>query len=229
MKKRMNSKTAAPAALLLAIALFCAPQAGLSARDRFVPPDVTSASEIPYPVEVLASGLVTLALNISIAGQPPDVQVLRDIPGLTSLTSSIVKGWSYTPGKLDGNGAPSTITVEVVFNPGDALNQNLKVAPVAASTPPFPSGYLPPEIAVASFAVYQPNSVGVGTVVLDVTIDKYGAVKKTDVIRDVPSLTPEAIAAVKRWTINPATFNGKAIVSKLVVAFVFRSPTMTTR
>jgi hypothetical protein len=229
MKKRMNSKTAAPAALLLAIALFCAPQAGLSARDRFVPPDVTSASEIPYPVEVLASGLVTLALNISIAGQPPDVQVLRDIPGLTSLTSSIVKGWSYTPGKLDGNGAPSTITVEVVFNPGDALNQNLKVAPVAASTPPFPSGYLPPEIAVASFAVYQPNSVGVGTVVLDETIDKYGAVKKTDVIRDVPSLTPEAIAAVKRWTINPATFNGKAIVSKLVVAFVFRSPTMTTR
>lgn len=225
----MNSKTAAPAALLLAIALFCAPQAGLSARDRFVPPDVTSASEIPYPVEVLASGLVTLALNISIAGQPPDVQVLRDIPGLTSLTSSIVKGWSYTPGKLDGNGAPSTITVEVVFNPGDALNQNLKVAPVAASTPPFPSGYLPPEIAVASFAVYQPNSVGVGTVVLDVTIDKYGAVKKTDVIRDVPSLTPEAVAAVKRWTINPATFNGKAIVSKLVVAFVFRSPTMTTR
>src|SRR5215472_4487046 len=80
MKKRMNSKTAAPAALLLAIALFCAPQAGLSARERFVPPDVTSASEIPYPVEVLASGLVTLALNISIAGQPPDVQVLRDIP-----------------------------------------------------------------------------------------------------------------------------------------------------
>ena len=65
--------------------------------------------------------------------------------------------------------------------------------------------------------------------VLDVTIDKYGAIKKTDVIRDVPSLTPEAIAAVKRWTINAATFNGKAIASKLVVAYVFRSPTMSTR
>ena len=98
-----------------------------------------------------------------------------------------------------------------------------------AKPPPFPAGYLPPEVAVGSFALYQPNSVGVGTVVLDVTIDKYGAVKKTDVIRDVPSLTPEAIAAVKRWTINAATFNGKAIASKLVVAYVFRSPTMTTR
>jgi Gram-negative bacterial TonB protein C-terminal len=229
MKTKTQSKPIAPAALLLGIVLFCAPQAGISARDRFVPPEVTSASDIPYPVEVLASGLVTLALNISVAGQPPTVQVLRDIPGLTSLTSSIVKGWSYAPGKLDGNPAPSTITVEVVFNPGDSLNQNLKMSPVAPTPPPFPAGYLPPEVAVGSFALYQPNSVGVGAVVLDVTIDKYGAVKKTDVIRDVPSLTPEAIAAVKRWTINPATFNGKAIISKLVVAFVFRSPTMTTR
>jgi hypothetical protein len=225
----MKSKAIAPASLLLGIVLFCAPQAGLSARDRFVPPDITSASEIPYPVEVLASGLVTLALNISVTGQPPDVQVLRDIPGLTSLTSSIVKGWSFTPGKLDGNATPSTITVEVVFNPGDSLNQSMKIPPVAPTPPPFPAGYLPPEVSVGSFALYQPNSVGVGTVVLDVTIDKYGTVKKTDVIRDVPSLTPEAIAAVKRWTINPATFNGKAIISKLVVAFVFRSPTMTTR
>jgi hypothetical protein len=225
----MKSKAIAPASLLLGIVLFCAPQAGLSARDRFVPPDITSASEIPYPVEVLASGLVTLALNISVTGQPPDVQVLRDIPGLTSLTSSIVKGWSFTPGKLDGNATPSTITVEVVFNPGDPLNQSMKIPPVAPTPPPFPAGYLPPEVSVGSFALYQPNSVGVGTVVLDVTIDKYGTVKKTDVIRDVPSLTPEAIAAVKRWTINPATFNGKAIISKLVVAFVFRSPTMTTR
>ncbi len=229
MQMRMNSKPIAPAALLLGLALFCAPQAGLSARDRFVPPDITSASEIPFPVEVVASGLVTLGLNISVTGQPPDVQVLRDIPGLTSLTSSIVKTWSYTPGKLDGNPSPSTITVEVVFNPGDSLNQSMKIAPVAPTPPPFPAGYLPPEVSVGSFALYQPNSVGVGTVVLDVTIDKYGAVKKTDVIRDVPSLTPEAIAAVKRWTINPAKFNGKAIISKLVVAFVFRSPTMTTR
>ena len=229
MKMRMQAKPIAPAALLLSIALFCAPQASISARDRFVPPDITSASEIPFPVEVVASGLVTLALNISVTRQPPDVRVLPDIPGLTSLTSSIVKGWSYTPGKLDGNPTPSTITVEVVFNPGDSLNQSMKIPPVAPTPPPFPAGYLPPEVSVGSFALYQPNSVGVGAVVLDVTIDKYGAVKKTDVIRDVPSLTPEAIAAVKRWTINPATFNGKAIVSKLVVAFVFRSPTITTR
>ena len=229
MKMRMKSKTGAPAALLLAIALFCAPRAGVSARDRFVPPDVTSAGEIPYPVEVVASGLVTLSVNLSATGQPDSVHVLRDIPALTSVAAALVKTWTYTPGKLDGNPAPSTITIEVVFNPGNTLNENLKIGPVAPTPPPLPKGYLPPEVAVASYADYPVNSVGIGAVVLDAAVDKYSQVKKVSLLRDVPSLSPEAIATVKRWTINPATFSGKPIPSKLIVAFVFRSPTMTTR
>lgn len=229
MKMKMKSKPIAPAALLLGIVLFCAPQASLSARDRFVPPDVTSATDIPYPVEVLAAGLVTLSVNVSASGQPEKVQVLRDIPGLTSVAASLVKTWSYAPGKLDGNPVPSTITIEVVFNPGDTLNENLKVGPVAPAPSPLPKGYLPPEIAVASYVAYPVNSVGIGAVVLDAAVDKYSQVKKVDLLRDVPSLSPEAIATVKRWTINPATFSGKPIASKLIVAFVFRSPTMTTR
>ena len=121
------------------------------------------------------------------------------------------------------------MNVEVVFNPGNSLNQSMTVPPVAPTPPPFPAGYLPAEVAVGSFASYPVNSVAVGTVVLDVTVSKDGTLKNVAVIRDVPSLTSGAMAAVKRWTINPATFNGKAIISKLVVAFVFRSPTMTTR
>ena len=216
-----RSKRPAAAILLLGIALLGAPRAGLSGRDRFVPPSLTKASDIPYPVEVVATGLVTLSANLSVTGQPPTVQVLRDIPGLTSVASSIVTAWTYSPGKLDGNPSPSTINIEVVFNPSSTLNQNLQVQPVAAA-PPFPAGYLPAEIAVASFASSPATSAGWGAVVLDVTIDKYGSVKKVDTIRDVPSLTPEAIDTLKRWTINPAKFNGKAIESKLVVAFVFR-------
>jgi hypothetical protein len=229
MKTKMKSKTIAPSALLLGIALFCAPRAGVGAKDRFVPPDVTTATDIPYPVEVLASGLVTLSVNVSASGQPDNVQVLRDIPGLTSVAASLVKTWSYAPGKLDGNPAPSTITIEVVFNPGDTLNENLKIGPVAPTPPPLPKGYLPPEIAVASYVAYPVNSVGIGAVVLDAAVDKYSQVKKVDLLRDVPSLSPEAIATVKRWTINPATFSGKPIPSKMIVVFVFRSPTMTTR
>ena len=65
--------------------------------------------------------------------------------------------------------------------------------------------------------------------VLDVTIDEHAEIKKVGVIRDVPSLTPAAIAAVKGWTINAATFNGKAITSRLVVAYVFSWPKQKPR
>jgi hypothetical protein len=65
------------------------------------------------------------------------------------------------------------------------------------------------------------------TALLDVTVDNSGRVKKIGVIRDVPSLTPEAIAAVRGWTIEPATLLSKAITSKLIVAFVFRPPNIS--
>jgi outer membrane biosynthesis protein TonB len=72
------------------------------------------------------------------------------------------------------------------------------------------------------------NSVATGTVVLDLTVGKSGEVKKLIPIRPVPSLTSAAISAVQKWTINAATFHGKAIASKIVIAFVFRLPTVTT-
>jgi Gram-negative bacterial TonB protein C-terminal len=227
---RMKSKPITPAAALLCVALLvsmamlAAPRAGVAGGERFVPPSLTHANDLPYPVEVAASGLVTVSLTLSGTDHPPTVQVLRDIPDLTPIVTSFVKYWIYSPGILDGKAAPSTINIEVVFNPPDALNQNLQMTPVSPTTPPAPAGYLPAEVAVGTFAASPRTGPQTGAVVLAVTIDKYGQVKKVDTIRDVPSLTQEAIDTVKRWTINPATFHGKAIASQLVVAFVFRVP-----
>jgi hypothetical protein len=217
-----------PAIVMISIALLTAPRAGV-AKDRFIAPDITAAGQIPYPVEVVGAGLVTVSVNLDASGHATGVQVLRDIPGLTSLVSSLVKDWTYSPAKLDNSAVPSTINIEVVFNPGDILNQTLKIPPVAPSTPPLPQGYLPAEVAVGSYASYPINSVANDTVVLDVLLDKFGGAKRIDPVRDIASLTPEASAAIKRWTINAATFNQKAIPSKLVVAYVFRSPAIATR
>jgi TonB-like protein len=213
---------------LAALLLFClgiaSTMPGASGESHFVPPDITAASEIPYPVENVASGLVSVSVNLSATGQVQDVQVVRDVPGLTSIVTSIVSAWTFVPGKLDGKAVPSTISVQVIFNPSVPQNQPLQVQPANLVTPPNPPGYITPEIAAASYATYPPNSVGQGAVVLDVLIDKYSEVKKPVAIRPVPSLTPAAIAAVKTWTVNPATFNEKKMDAKMVVAFVFRRP-----
>jgi hypothetical protein len=153
------------------------------------------------------------------------VQVLRDIPSLTSPAVAAVKSWTYLPARLDGGPVPSTLNVSVVFNPANPQTQTLTLAPVQPTPPPMPPGYLPPEIAAATYSNYPINSVAKGAVVLDVTIDKTGKTRKPSPVRSVPSLTSLATDALNGWTVNAATFQQKSIPSKLIVAFVFRPPT----
>jgi hypothetical protein len=214
--------------LLLACAGLTTTTTGVSGDSHFVPPDITAATDIPYPIDNIASGLVSISINLTAAGQLQSVQIVRDIPGLTSAVTNAVNSWTFTPGKLDGKAVPSTINVQVIFNGGAVGSQNLPVQPGSLVTPPNPPGYFPPEISAVSFAGYPPNSLATGAVVLDLSIDKYSEVKKPTPIRPVASLTSAAIAALKTWTVNPATFNGKKLDAKLVVAFVFRSPNIST-
>jgi Gram-negative bacterial TonB protein C-terminal len=226
-RMRQNSKLMLAVLLLVCIG-FAATRTEVSAGSHFVPPDITAASDVPYPIDNVASGLVSIAVNLTAGGQVQNVQAVRDIPGLTAVVSNAVNTWTFSPGKLDGNAVPSTINVQVLFNPGTVQNQNLQLSPGALVTPPIPPGYMPPQMSQVSYAVYPPNSVATGAVVLDLLINKYSEVKKVTPIRLVPSLTEAAIAAVKTWTVNPATLNEKKLDAKLVVAFVFRSPTIST-
>jgi len=224
---RQNSKLIL-AALLLVYVGFAATRSVVSAGEHFVPPDITTASDIPYPFDNIASGLVSLSVNLTAAGQVEGVQEARGVPGLTAVATNAVSRWTFSPGKLDGAAVPSTIIVHVIFTPGALQSQNLPLQPGALVTPPLPSGYEPPQMAQASYAVYPPNSVATGTVVLGLLINKFSEVKEVTPIRSVASLTEAASAAVKNWTVNPATLNEKKLNAKVIVAFVFRSPSNST-
>jgi len=216
------------AALLLVYVGFAATRNEVSAGSHFVSPDITAASDIPYPIDNIASGLVSLSVNVAAGGQVQNVEVVRGVSGLSAVATNAVSTWSFSPGKLDGVAVPSTISVQVVFNPGALQDQNLPLPPGALVTPPLPPGYDPPQMAQSTYAVYPANSVATGTVVLDLVINKFSEAKTVTAIRSVPSLTEAAIAAVKSWTVNPATLNEKKLNAKLIVAFVFRSPTNST-
>ncbi len=224
---KQNSVIVILVALLICLALE-SPNSGFARSHELVTPDVSRASDIPYPIDTMASGIVTLSLYLGAAGQVQNVQALRDIPSLTNPANIAVNSWTFTPATLEGSPVPSTLNVSVVFNPGNLQNQSLNLPPVQATTAPDPPGFLPPEIAAASYAAYPVNSVATGAVVLDVTVDKRGQITKVTVIRGVPALTSQAITAVKTWTIDPATFNGRAVTAKVIVAFVFRSPSITS-
>ena len=200
----------------------------VGAASHLVPPNVTSVVDIPYPINSVGAGLVSLAANLSPSGRLQSAQVLRDIPGLTSQAVAAVDQWSFSPARTESGPVPSILNIAIVFNPGNPQQQSLQFAPALPIQTPNPPGYAPPEVSTGVWASYPVNSIGAGAVVLSVSIDAHGSIKKVDVIRGVPSLTGPAIAALKKWTITPATYQGQAIKSRIVVAFVFRTPTITT-
>jgi len=195
---------------------------------KFAPPAVMAAGDIPYPPASIASGVVTLTVNLDAAGKVESVQVLRDIASLTDPAVMAIKAWTFTPGKLDGSPVPSSINISVVFNPAVLQTHSLSLPAVQPSLPPNPPGYLPPEISAASYATYPPNGVATGAVVLSVLVGESDQVQKVSTVRAIPSLTSQAIAAVNRWSFNAGTFQGKAMHSSLIIAFVFRSPTVVS-
>jgi TonB family protein len=192
---------------------------------QYVPPNIRSASNIPYPVNTLAAGAVSLLLNLDSNAQIQNMQVLRDFPSLTSSVQNAVTTWTFTPAALKGNPVPSEISLTVIFNifnpAGGAAYQSL-VLPPPQSTDPDASQFTPPQITQASFANYPAASVAQGTVVLDVTIGRAGQPKQIRVVNDLPTLTQQAVSAVKTWGFNAATIRGQPIPAQMIIAFVFQ-------
>ena len=57
----------------------------------FQPPSITSAVNITYPTNVMKPGTVTLQANLDNSGDVQNLDVLRDLPQLTSVASAAVK------------------------------------------------------------------------------------------------------------------------------------------
>src|SRR5262245_28814727 len=74
---------------------------------------------------------------------------------------------------------------------------------------------------------YPVNSVGEGTVVMNLRIDAAGRVENVLVVRPEPSLTETAVRAVRQWAFAPAIRGGRVVPSSVVVAIVFQRPVLS--
>jgi Gram-negative bacterial TonB protein C-terminal len=71
-----------------------------------------------------------------------------------------------------------------------------------------------------------PTVAGGGEVLLEVSVDVEGAVFNTRVLRHTPPFTDLLRQAVRQWRFQPAVEDGRAVPSRLLVAGVFRPPTL---
>jgi TonB family protein len=193
---------------------------------HFVPANVSKAGDIPYPTSSLDAGVVTLSVQVDKTGQVLGVGILRNISSVSGTAAEAVRSWTYSPAMRDGKPVASTLTINIVYDPGFLGADNIplpppsQVQPISTKDPAF----FPAQLNTATFAPYPAKAKVQGAVVLNVTLDTKGNAAKVATLRDVPPLTASATGALKNWNFSAATYEGKPIQSHMVVAFVFRSP-----
>jgi outer membrane biosynthesis protein TonB len=139
-----------------------------------------------------------------------------------------VHGWTYAPGSLNRKHVPSTLLVNVVFDPAYLQLTNVPLAPAEPFQLPDPKAtpYTPPQLLAATYSPYPSDASVGGAVVLDASVDSGGALTKVTVIRAVPMLTAAASGALKTWKFAAAVYGNTPVASKVVVAMAFRKTAM---
>jgi TonB family protein len=194
------------------------------AGGKFSPPDVTAATDIAFPMDAAKSGMVSFLVSLDQGGNVQNLQVLQDTPPLTAPARAGVQSWTFKTATVGGNGVAAIFPVHVVFNPynpgGTSVSGGGPRVPPAV--PSNLTNFMPPQVRMASFAFYPPNTQAQGTVVLSVNVDKSGHVGKITVVHGVQPLVDAATEAVKQWGFQPAMRGGETAAGRLCVAFVFQ-------
>src|SRR5882762_10223535 len=91
------------------------------AQAPFRPAEVTSASDIPYPIQSIADGVVVLDVSLDGKGAIAGSTIVRDIPSLASPAISSIQSWKFSPASRQGKPEQSIMRVAVVFRPRSYL------------------------------------------------------------------------------------------------------------
>jgi TonB family protein len=180
---------------------------------------VVRSGDIVYPPNGSVTGLVSLKVSVDATGAVRDAAVLRGQPPLTATAQEGVKKWKYAPAVKDGRAVAGEVRVYVVFspfNPGDVSIASQPLDPQVAPSGTTDSGvFHPAEMKTATNAVYPPNTVASGTVVLDVKVAADGSVEGTRVLGGEAGtpLSGAATRAMRGWALIPGSYGGQAVLT----------------
>ena len=187
-------------------------------------PNVASTTEIAYPVNTTMTGMVALLLTLDAAGSVQNTLVQQDVPPLTAAAQSSVQNWRFVAGSAHGKAAATQLPVYIVFNPYNPAGTAPVRGGLKAPRPLSPGGSsaVPPQVRLASYAMYPANAVATGTVVLSVSVSKSGHAMEIQAVHGVHPLTDAAVEVVKQWGFQPATSGGEPVAGRICIAFVFQ-------
>lgn len=218
----MDMQKISVASGLAVLLLVCCAMSSL-AQATFKPAEVTSAPDIPYPIRSIADGVVVLDVSLDATGAIAGLNVVRDIPSLTSAVTSSIPSWKFSPALLHGEPETSVMRIAVVFRPRSYLAASPAFTAILSEANPDHTRHseVLPGITSVAYPQYPVNAVVPGTVVIQVTVGKTGAIQRAKLVRDLPPFSQFGLNALNRWRFQAATLDGKPVPSNLAIAFIF--------
>lgn len=205
--------------------------ASAARAQAYQPAEVVSAGDVYVPYAFVADGFFVLEARVDADGTLERIDALRDPGAMPGAAKDRMREWKFRPGREGGKAIASRITVSFLYPPTSysTAAQPLDYAPVLPSDKQESRGYKPVGILAFAYPAYPVNSVAWGSVVIEVTVDGSGAVKGVEFLHRMGVFDPFALEALKKWRFRAATFNGRPIEAKTVIAFTFQPPPSRAR
>jgi TonB family protein len=196
--------------------------------EAFVKPaEVASVENAEYPPSTTAGGVVVLDLSLTEKGQLTETGALHDIPALTAAAAAAVQTWKFKPASATDMSIPSAMTVAFVYRPPVSIWNPPPFSAALPNPSSSTNAAIPAGVLSVAYADYPPDSVASGAVIVQVALDTSGKIDDMKILRGMGDLNRFALAAAKDWKFQAAQFQGEAVKSNVVIAFVFAPPVVT--
>ena len=203
----------------------------VSAQPNYKPARVTSSGDAYVPFQVMIDGFFVFDVHVNDDGTVGRIDALRNPGAMPGAAKTSISSWKFQSASKNQQPVPSRMTVSFVYRPPNYGNA-AAVAPTAFA-PVLPAdqsessghvNYVPVGIVSFAYPAYPVNSVAWGSVVVQLTVDDSGNVKAVEFLHGMVGFNNLVSDALKKWRFQAATFNGKPIKSKTVIAFIFQTP-----
>lgn len=216
----------------------------VKAKKDVKPPKLVKSVPPVYPEDAKKAGkegIVIIEATTGVDGKVASAKILKPVdPELDQAALDAVKQWTYEPMLINGQPKGVVFTVTIRFSLKDKNDKGVLLAARSDAEKKewekklqeFTKGSVkaegdikPPKLVKEVAPVYPEDArqQGIqGVVILSVKTDESGRVVDTMILRSVPALDEAARAAVRQWTYEPMTIDGKPVSIVFTVTVNFR-------
>ena len=179
-----------------------------------------SVVEPGFPPNAISGGTVVAELFLS-SGKVARVKILNGEAGAFGESAeAALSAWRFAPDQK------TPVIVVVQFRDPNFYS----TGPATRTVAPAPAGLALAYPKTVVDPAYPANSMGEGSVILQLDVAASGAVAGTEVIKEGGNLTQAGIDAARKWSFLPAKdARGRPTQSSVFVVLVFRMPVIPAR